>query len=441
MKGTGRTVALLLATAVATAAIAFVLISVFSRQQEARLTAFQIVDVAPGEPDPAIWGRNYPLQYESWQKTMTSTAFKEYSEYGRYGGSESFQKLDKYPDYTRLFAGYPFSVDYREERGHYWALNDMIQTKRLGDAKPGSCLTCKSPQVPLIMKEIGTEQFYGTPAKDLIARFDIKHSISCADCHDSKTAALVITRPAFREAMASRGIDVDKASRQEMRTYVCAQCHVEYYFRGDRKTVVFPWSKGTSIENIEAYYDEAKFSDWTHPDTNTPMIKMQHPDFELFSSGVHARSGVSCADCHMPYTRVGAAKVSSHWVNTPLAHVEVSCLTCHKQSEAEMKARVRVIQDRTYSSMTHAEKALISAIDGIKAAQAAGVTDAKLADARALHRRAQMRWDFISAESSMGFHSPQEAVRILGDATDFARQAELSAYKALVEKQGKPAGQ
>ena len=437
VKGLGRTVALLLSAVVATAAIAFVLVSVFSRQQEARLTAFRVVDIPEGEPDPAVWGQNYPLQYESWQKTLTSTRFAEYSVYGRYGGSENFQKLDKYPDYKRLFSGYPFSVDYREERGHYWALKDMLDSKRLGDTKPGSCLTCKSPQVPQVMKQIGAEQFYGTSVKDLVATYDIHHSISCADCHDAKTAALIITRPAFREAMASRGIDVSKATRQEMRSYVCAQCHVEYYFRGPNKTVVFPWSKGLALENIEAYYDEIKFSDWTHEETGTPMIKMQHPDFELFSSGVHARSGVACADCHMPYTRVGAAKVSSHWVNTPLAHVETSCLTCHKQSEAEMKARVIQIQDRTFSSMGHTEQALIAAIDGIKAAKSAGVSDDKLAPARALYRRAQMRWDFISAENSMGFHSPQEAVRILGDATDFARQAELSAYKALVEKQGR----
>jgi nitrite reductase (cytochrome c-552) len=423
---------------IGTVLITMFLMNIFSRQQEARLSYFAVVEISPGEPDPAVWGQNFPRQYETWNQTMTSVAFAEYSKYGRYGGSEAFQKLDNYPDYKRLFAGYPFSVDYREERGHAHALEDMLNSKRLGDAKPGSCMTCKSPQVPLLMSQLGTEQFYATPVKEMVEKYGVKHSINCADCHDAKTMALVITRPAFREAMASRGIDVSKANRQEMRSYVCAQCHVEYYFRGPNKTVVFPWAKGLVIENIEAYYNEISFSDWDHAETKTPMIKMQHPDFELFSTGIHARSGVACADCHMPYTRVGAIKVSSHWVNTPLAHLNTSCLTCHRQSEAEMRQRVITVQDTTHSEMKRAEDALIAAIDGMKEAAQAGVPDAKLAEARKLHRAAQMRWDFISAENSMGFHSPQEAVRILGDAIDLARQAQLAAFREIMAASGKP---
>jgi nitrite reductase (cytochrome c-552) len=129
---------------------------------------------------------------------------------------------------------------------------------------------------------------------------------------------------------------------------------------------------------------------------------------------------------------MGAAKVSSHWVNTPLAHINTSCLTCHRQTEEEMRQRVLTIQDRTFEQMNHAESALLAAMDGIKMAMQAGVADEGLAEARGLHRRAQLRWDFISAENSMGFHSPQEAVRILGGAIDFARQAELAAYRALL---------
>jgi nitrite reductase (cytochrome c-552) len=221
-----------------------------------------------------------------------------------------------------------------------------------------------------------------------------------------------------------------------MRSYVCAQCHVEYYFAPPSKTyVTFPWKNGLTIDDMDKYYSEINFSDWTNSETKTPTVKMQHPDFELYSTGIHARSGVACADCHMPYTRVGATKVSSHWVNTPLAHVETSCLTCHRESEETMRQRVLTIQDTTFTQMKRAESALVAAMDGIKAAMAAGVPDGKLAEARDLHRRAQMRWDFISAENSMGFHSPQEAARVLGDSIDFARQAQLSAQRALLEKQ------
>jgi len=415
--------------------VAFVLVSVAERQQEGRqLTYNRIIEIAPGEPDPAVWGQNFPQQYEDWRRTLQTSTFDDYSRYGRYGGSEAFSRLDKYPDYRRIFAGNAFAVEYNEDRGHANALNDMLSIQRLGDQKPGACMTCKSTQVPQLMQTIGVDQFYATPVKDMVEKHGFKHSVACADCHDATTLQLKLTRPAFVDGMASRGIDVSKASRQEMRTYVCAQCHVEYYFGGPNKAVTFPWRNGLAIEQIEQYYDEINFSDWTHAETKAPLIKAQHPEFELYSSGVHARSGVACADCHMPYTRVGAAKVSSHWVNTPLAHINTSCTTCHgQQSEETMRQRVFAIQDRTFAQLKHAEAALVAAMDGIKAAMDAGVPDDKLAEARRLHRRAHLRWDFISAENSMGFHSPQEAVRILGDATDYARQAELSAYKALIE--------
>lgn len=407
------------------------LVSIVTRQQQARLAYFRVVEIADDEPDPAVWGRNFPGQYEAYIKTMRTSELVKYSAYGRYGGSEAFSKLEMHPDYVAIFAGYPFSVDYREERGHLRAVQDVIETKRLGDAKPGTCMTCKSSQVPRLMKTLGPAGFYAMPMKEMVATYDIKHPISCADCHDARTMTLRISRPAFGEAMQARGIDVGKASRQEMRTYVCAQCHVEYYFRGKtEKYLVFPWSKGLRIENIEAYYDEIKFSDWEHKLTRAPMVKIQHPEFELWSTGNHARSGVSCADCHMPYMRVGAVKITDHWIRTPLANVENTCTTCHRQTASEMRSRILEAQSRTHQLLTQGERALIDAMAAIEKAMVEGATDEALGAARALHRSAQIRWDFISAENSMGFHSPQEAVRILGDAIDRARRAELAALRA-----------
>ena len=432
-----RILALFGAVIGATFAIAFVLVSVFERRAEARATFFKVAEIPKQDPDPTKWGQNFPAQYGRYMDTMKTSTFDDYSKYGRYGGSEAFQKLDKHPDYRTLFAGYPFSVDYREERGHMLALDDMLATQRLGDAKPGSCMTCKSAQVPALMQQLGTEQFYATPVKELVEKYGVKHSITCAECHNSDTMALQVNRPAFIEAMKERGIDVTKASRQEMRTYVCAQCHVEYYFRGTNKTVVFPWKNGLTVDNIEQYYkDNGTFSDWSHAVTGAPMLKMQHPEFELYSTGVHASAGVACADCHMPYRREGAVKVTDHWLNTPLTKITTACATCHRASEEEMRQRVFTIQDRTYAQMKHAEEALVAAIAGIKEARDAGVPEGQLEKARELHRRSQMRWDFISAENSMGFHSPQEAVRVLGDATDYARQAQLEAYRALIQYRG-----
>jgi nitrite reductase (cytochrome c-552) len=237
--------------------------------------------------------------------------------------------------------------------------------------------------------------------------------------------------------MERRGISMERPANQDMRAYACAQCHVEYYFRTEDNYLVFPWDNGVRLEEIESYYDEIGFSDWTHAESGAPLVKIQHPEYELWSTGIHARSGVTCVDCHMPFMREGAAKITDHWIATPLTNVNRSCIPCHRQAEQEMRARVIEVQDRTHFLMTRSEHAIIAAIDSIKAAMEAGATDAELQEARRLHRRAHIRWDFISAENSMGFHSGGEANRILGDSIDFARQAEIAAYRAIVGRGGR----
>ncbi len=429
-----RAVFLIVGVLVAAVAVVALLVTIVTRQQEARLTYFKLIDIADDEPDPAVWGKNFPRQYELYMKTTKTSELVKYSQYGRYGGSEAFSRLDKYPDLRRLFAGYPFSVEYNEDSGHLSALEDVQKTKRLGDAKPGACITCKTSNFKRMNATLGTAKLYATPMKDLIAQNSPMYSISCADCHEPATMALRITRPAFKEAMSARGIDLSKASRQEMRSYVCAQCHAEYYFKGDGKYLTFPWSKGLKIDNIAAYYDEIGFSDWLHEETKAPLVKMQHPDFEMFSSGIHARSGLSCPDCHMPYKREGAVKITDHWIRSPLVNLTSACGVCHRYSEEELKGRVLEIQDSTFSLLNRADKAIVAAQDAIKSAMARGVSDDALKEARALHRSAFIRFDFVSAESSMGFHSPQEAVRMLGDSIDYARQAELAATKAMGSK-------
>ncbi|MCX7838061.1 MAG: ammonia-forming cytochrome c nitrite reductase subunit c552 [Anaerolineae bacterium] len=241
--------------------------------------------------------------------------------------------------------------------------------------------------------------------------------------------ALRITRPALINALKERGIDWTQATRQEMRSYVCAQCHVEYYFKGDDKILTFPWSKGYTAEAIEAHYDEYGFRDWTHQETGAPMLKVQHPEFEVWSTGIHARSGVSCADCHMPYVREGALKVSDHWIRSPLQNIAQACLPCHQQSEEEMKQRVLTIQKRTADLLRASESAQLDAIDAIVAAIKSGATDADLSKARALHRRATFYWDYVAAENSTGFHSPQESARVLALSINYARQAQIEALR------------
>jgi nitrite reductase (cytochrome c-552) len=266
------------------------------------------------------------------------------------------------------------------------------------------------------------------------ARKLVDHPVACLDCHDPSTMALRVTRPAFLEGIralrASQGVadyDVNRdATRQEMRTFVCGQCHDEYYFQGPEKRLIYPWSKGLAIEDIYAYYQEVGHADWTHAKSGAKVLKAQHPEFEMWNQGIHARSGVACADCHMPYKREGSLKISEHHVQSPLLEINRSCQTCHKFAEEELRRRVYQIQDRTSSLRGRALDAVVALIGDLEAAGAGGKTAEQLATARELQRQAQFYLDFIEAENSMGFHAPGEAARILAIATDLARQGQIA---------------
>ncbi len=213
---------------------------------------------------------------------------------------------------------------------------------------------------------------------------------------------------------------------------VCAQCHNEYYFKGEGKLVTHPWSQGLRVEQIEAHYNGEKYSDWKHQETGAPVLKAQHPEFEMWSQGIHARSGVSCADCHMPYQREGAIKVSNHHVRSPLLNIAAACQSCHRIPETELKARVELIQGRNRALLDRGQDAIIGLITALVSAQKTGVSDQQLALAREMQRKAQWRLDFVYAENSMGFHASQEGARILAEAIDYARQGQLALPPAPV---------
>ena len=404
------------------AGLAALLVNIQQRKAERLEYPLRVVPIAANELDPAVWGQNFPRQYDSFLRTQDDTLETPY------GGSIPYSKLERYPAMIRIWAGYAFSKDHNEERGHFYTTLDQKNTLRVQLVKqPGACINCHAAEAPQLIAEMGWETFNRTPYNELKDQLHI--GSSCADCHDPETMALRITRPALSNALEAQGVNIDQLSRQEMRTYVCAQCHVEYYFLGDDKVVTYPWSQGLTVDDIEAHYDNYGFSDWTHAETNAPMIKIQHPEYELWSTSLHAQSGVSCADCHMPYVREGAVKVSDHWLRSPLENVNQACQTCHQQDEAMLRGLISTIQDRTAELLRLSEAALLDAIDAIVAAREAGATDEQLAEALELHRRASLRWDFVSSENSTGFHSPQEAARILGMAIDFARQAQLAAER------------
>jgi nitrite reductase (cytochrome c-552) len=435
------------ASAVGVALIAALLVTMFQRHQEARTPYVILQPVDENTTDPAVWGANWPRQYDSYRRTV------DY-ERTRYGGSDAIpiQKLEAYPWLRTMWAGHAFSLDYRESRGHAFALSDQDETERvLQRPQPGACLHCHASVMPLYRYmgngdvDEGFRRVSILPWSEARALADslgnplVEHPVSCVDCHAADNMALRVTRPAFitgiREYMAGQGTpnyDVNRdASRQELRTYVCAQCHVEYYFDPETKIVVYPWSNGLRVEQIEQYYDNIGFSDWTHGITGGGMLKAQHPEFELSRQGVHARAGVSCADCHMPYQREGAMKVSDHHVRSPMLNVQRACQTCHNIPEQELRDRVSTIQDRTHALIQRASVALVEMIDAIGAARANGVTDAQLARAIQLQRSAQWRIDFIFSEGSHGFHASQEAARILAEAIDYARQGQSAAFASF----------
>lgn len=402
------------------------LLSNITRQQvEAEEYPLQIVSIGENEIDPAVWGQNFPAHYDRFMMTETNSGETPY------GGSEPYSKLERYPAMIRLWAGYAFSIDHNEERGHFYAQVDQENTQRVQAPRnqPGACINCHAGEAPLLIAEMGWEEFNHTPYNDLV---DQLHTAStCADCHDPQTMQLRLTRPGLINALEQQGIDWTQATRQEMRTFVCAQCHVEYYFAGDNKILTFPWANGTNIDQIDEYYTESGFTDWTHAEANSPMIKIQHPEYEMFTSGLHYRSGVACADCHMPYIREGGVKISDHWLRSPLTDVNSACQTCHNISEEDLTARILTIQDNTAQLLRLSEESLLEAIDAIVAAQAAGASDEALAEARNFHRRGQLRWDFVSSENSTGFHSPQESARVLAMSIDFAHRARASAVDVL----------
>ena len=519
---------------------AALLVNIAERKQEAKNAYVRLVDVTENDVDPAKWGTNFPREFDGYKKTSEPTHTK-YG--GGWGGSESVlppQKSERDPWLKRVFAGYLFAVDYRDRRGHSFALFDQENTKRNVPAEAkqsGNCMHCHASIMPLYRK-LGKEAApQATDAEQLqkgleavgnMSYWDAHkqleqltggkaHPVSCVDCHDPKSMDLRITRPGFiagiqklaagkadmavlpsierwRKGDKARPYDPNvDATRQEKRSYVCAQCHVEY-FCGKGTTIFFPWAEGLKVEEIEKSYNgmvvkEKRFKDWVHAETGMEVLKAQHPEFEIWSQGIHARAGVSCADCHMSYKRDGSQKIAEHWVRSPLLSANRSCAACHPNTDEELKARVEGIQDRHFALMTRAGQAAVGMLDAIvavrkpydeKARPAAAAKaketldknadfaklakedqekklaaetkanllaawrevvekDAAIKELGELQRAAQWRLDFVAAENSMGFHAPQEMARILAESIDLSRQAQIKASELLGGKLPPPA--
>jgi len=404
--------------------LGILVVSVTERRAES-VKRSMLHEIKPAEMDAAVWGLNFPRQYDSWKRTQ-DTSFLT-----KNGGSRARDYLRATPEYVVLFAGFGFAKQYDQARGHWYSIEDVLKSLRVNENTAATCWSCKSPDVPRLIGEMGVEAFSAKKLHEL--KDEVTHSISCYDCHDETTLALRSLRPAVLEGFKSFGKNMDELTHQEKRSAICAQCHSTYHFADQTGLVTFPWSKGLLAENVEEYYKGTGVSDWTHPISGVRMIKTRHPDYELYTTSIHYARNVSCSDCHLPYKTEGAEKFSDHHLRSPLADIASTCTVCHRWSEADAKKQVEVIQDVVKEVRNRTQTTLVKAHFDIAACMEAGATDEELASVRDELRYAQMHWDFVASSNAMGFHAPQESQRILATALDRGAQVRVVCAQILAK--------
>lgn len=405
---------------IATLAVVFLVglfgASIIERRSETQYLFKASRPIQAMEPRNQVWGEVFPREWETYQHTYdTNFATK-------YGGNITIDMLERSPNLVILWAGYAFAKGYNQGRGHLHAIEDVRNTLRTGSPQPATCWTCKSPDVPRIMKKMGVAEFYKQPWASLGP--EISNPIGCADCHDPQTLNLTITRPALIEAFQRQGRDIKKASHQEMRALVCAQCHVEYYFKGkEEKYLTFPWDGGISADSIEKYYDNVGHVDFVHHLSRVPILKAQHPDWELSQMGIHAQRGVTCVDCHMPYMTEGGVKFTNHQIVSPVKYITTACQVCHRQDERVLLQNIYERQDKINELLRTAEEVLVHAHIEAKTAWDNGATEDQMKEVMTLIRHAQWRWDFVAASHGSSFHAPIESARLLATSIQRAEAA------------------
>jgi nitrite reductase (cytochrome c-552) len=409
--------------------------AVMERRAEAVFAYTPQVKHSQFEPRNEVWGKNFPRQYQSYKNT-SDTSFRS-----MYNGGAMIDMLEVDPRLVILWAGYGFSKEYNQGRGHAYAIDDVRNILRTGapvgqekSPMPNTCWTCKSPDVPRVMNEIGVAEFYKGSWEEKGP--EVVNHIGCADCHDAENMNLRISRPALLETFARIGKDINKVSHQEMRSLVCAQCHVEYYFNKEKPVkgvpyLTFPWDNGFSAEAMESYYDKMEFSDWTHQLSKAPMLKAQHPGYEVYMTGVHAKRGVSCADCHMPYKSEGGQKFTDHHIQSPLNNVANSCQVCHREETERLVQDVYERQTKIIENRDELEKLLVHAHVEAEFAWKKGATEAQMKDILMDIRHAQWRWDYAAASHGGSFHSPVEIGRVISTGITIAQEGRIKLARLL----------
>lgn len=357
--------------------------------------------------------------------------------------------------------------------GKAWDLVEDTRVPKKYSARAANpvCLTCKSSDNILNWAYMGD--------KNPKARFDrtsnvvevaksLQNPVGCIQCHDPHTTGPRVVRDALIEALERDGAypyrsDPLKgwAKVETFRDFrkvaylpkadsnlMCAQCHVEYNCNPgldietgekiameDRRTNHFPWK---SVFDIQKHYDDLKFRDFKHAVTGATLIKVQHPETEVFWGSKHEKAGLQCRDCHMPRLKNQEGKeFTSHWQTSPRNYpVEATCgrSGCHQGwTQEEMNYQINAIQNYTRGKIKKAEYWLGRLIDTFEAAKRARVGEATLQEARKLHETAHVMWEWWTAENSDGFHNPDQAREALATSIEASMKG-----VELLEKAMKP---
>ncbi|MGR5137097.1 ammonia-forming nitrite reductase cytochrome c552 subunit [Vibrio jasicida] len=385
------------------------------------------------DPRNDAFEQNHPDQYHSWKATSESEHIED--------------ALGEDPNMVILWAGYGFAKDYNKARGHFYALDDVRQTLRTGaptDEKSGpmpmACWSCKSPDVARVIDERGEDGYF--EGKWARLGSEIVNPIGCSDCHDTRSEefkngepALAVTRPYVERAFDTIGKKFDEQSRLDQQASVCPQCHVEYYFTGPTKAVKFPWDMGTSVNDMEKYYDALNFKDWTHAVSKAPMLKAQHPGYETWREGIHGKNKVVCVDCHMPkVTKEDGTVYTDHKVGNPFDRFDDTCAQCHTQTKEQLQGIVSTRKAQVLNMKLTAEKQIVAAHFEAGAAWDAGATEEEMQPILQDIRHAQWRWDYAIASHGVHMHAPEVALEVLGTAVDRAADARTKLVRLLAKK-------
>ena len=382
------------------------------------------------EVDPATYADAYPEIYASFMANEENADHPDY--------------LEEYPQLKTLYAGYPFSYDYDEARGHTYVIDDVTATDRLhkkladGSLNPeifqkANCFTCKTPVMAAIANDTDGAAYSWAfeQMQELVA--DIP--VGCYTCHGDTPGELTITHTYLTASVGDNFSQIDGAN------LACGQCHNEYFFMPGTNCTTLPhnslasmspdamlhyYNTDQSILKTEEDGSKVPFYDYVNKISGVKVIKVQHPELETFlgEGSVH-RGKFTCADCHMSRNLEGpnGTTLANHKLTNPQDNewlVENTCSKCHANLEAEIKA----IQDKADARTREVADLLVSLHEQIGAAAEAGTLPAdQLAEVRSIVRDAQFYWDFVFVENSNGAHNSKLTFYCLDTAEKLANEA------------------